>query len=155
MPNENDIVKALKKLMGRDSYFGPVSQEAIHSAEAELGTPFPNSYKLFLANFGAGAIGPYDLYGIPDCRSTDEDTPEWSHVVDVTLMARRSSRGAIPNSHVAISSDGGDYNFYLDTSRLSNGECPVVALGPGADDVVVAPDLLAFCQKLASGERLL
>jgi hypothetical protein len=44
---------------------------------------------------------------------------------------------------VAISSDGGDYTFYLDTGAPV-AESPVVALGPGLDYALLATDFNAF-----------
>ena len=41
--------------------------------------------------------------------------PCWVHVVTWNLRNRRINRGHIEPRCVAISSDGGDYIFYLDT----------------------------------------
>ncbi len=57
----------------------------------------------------------------------------------------------IPHAYVAISSDGGDYTFYLDSGGGKGGEHPVVVLGPGADAVVVATDFFDFVSRSSSG----
>jgi hypothetical protein len=58
----------------------------------------------------------------------------------------------IPNEYVPISDNGGDYTYCLDTSRSnSQGECPVIVLGPGADAVVVADNFFDFVLRSFSG----
>ena len=64
--------------------------------------------------------------------------PCWVHVVTWNLRNRRINRGHIEPRCVAISSDGGDYIFYLDTG-VPGLESPVVALGPGLNYALLAP----------------
>jgi hypothetical protein len=72
----------------------------------------------------------------------------WDHVV-IWNLGMRQHKWTSPahlawlKYHVAISHDGGDYTFYLDTGAPQL-ESPVVALGPGLEDVVLAPDFKAF-----------
>jgi len=83
---------------------------------------------------------------------SDGEPPMWWDVVASTLQIRRASRGFIPNQYVLISGDGGDYNFYLDTSRPDAlGECPVVVLGPGADGIIVAKNFFDFVARSFAG----
>jgi hypothetical protein len=86
-----------------------------------------------------------EIAGLPAIDQSDHEPPLCSNVVTTTLQIRRSSRGLILNSYVFVSDDGGDYKFFLDSGRPnSNGECPVVVLGPGADAVVIAEDFCDF-----------
>jgi hypothetical protein len=146
------LLKPLGKL--KPITLGSVPEERITSAEKELGLAFPKSYRVFLRHFGAGFLFNYEINGVPLERSTDEEPPPWVHVADVTLMHRQ--RGGLPEPYVAISSDGGDYWFLLDTSRMgADGECPVLIWGPGADGVVVASSFLHFLRRICAGEKLL
>jgi cell wall assembly regulator SMI1 len=156
MSNADTILPQLRRLLKAKQCFGPVPEATIVSAERELGVRFPPSYRAFLSNYGAGgAPPPYDLYGLPDTRNTDDEPPLWLHIVDMAKSARAASRGIISPAFVPLSSDGGDYSFYLDTTRVNaSGECPVIAMGPGADELVVADEFLQFLRKITAGDHL-
>lgn len=126
---------------------GPASTEAISAAESALKVQFPGSYRWFLANFGAALCDGFRIAGLFE-GDFEEEPPLWTHVVSRTSLLRDAARGNIPCSYVAISDDGGDYTYYLDTSKMSDeAECPVVVLGPGVDDVIVASDFLDFLKR--------
>jgi len=84
----------------------------------------------------------YSLHAAPPTLFPDTRT-RWRHVVMWTLKNRRLSRGHIEPRYLAISSDGGDYTFYLDTGEPEL-DSPVVALGPGLDYALLATDFNAF-----------
>jgi cell wall assembly regulator SMI1 len=135
-----DITKIMKKA----NIAGPASEEMIKAAEDELGVRFPPSYRYFLKSYGAALCTGFEIGGL-FTSSGDDEPPLWTDVVTAALRKRRISRGSIPNEYIPISDEGGDYTFYLDTTqRRSDGECPVVVLGPGADDVVVAESFFDF-----------
>lgn len=134
---------------------GGVGEEAILEAELLLGVRFPPSYRTFLSQFGAALCGGFEIAGLFDVSGGDGEPPLWSSVVTYTLQKRRGSSGLFPTEYLAISDDGGDYTFYLDTSRVDvNGECPVVVLGPGADAVVIAEDFFGFVDRSFAGTIL-
>ena len=120
-------------------FSGPVSDEEIDAAQRELGVVFPNSYRVFLHYFGAGCLHHYEIYGIPIDRL-------WGDVVTMNRLEDASR----PNHLVKFTGNVGDFSFYLDTSRMRpDGECPVIALGPGEEPggSVVAESFLDFlCQ---------
>ena len=119
----------------------------IAAAERELGVEFPSSYRWFLSTYGAAVCDGFEVAGLFEGGHEDEP-PLWSHVVTSTLQLRRAARGNLPSAYVAISDDGGDYKFYLDTSRRdSRNECPVVVLGPGAEDVTIAEEFSEFLRR--------
>jgi hypothetical protein len=126
---------------------GPAPPEMIADAERELGVRFSSSYRWFLSGYGAAVCDGFEVAGLFEGGHNTEP-PLWSHVVSCTLRLRRAARGHLPSSYVAVSDDGGDYKFYLDTSRRdSEDECPVVVLGPGAEDVVVAERFSDFLRR--------
>jgi antitoxin YobK len=152
MAKDREIVERLERALRGEQYLGPIKDAHIDAAERELEISFPRSYRLFLLHFGA-AKAAYEIAGLPDTRSTDPDTPYWSNVIDVTLQMRRATRGNVPFSYIPISGDGADFTFYLDTSKIDcGGECRVVVLGPGMDDVQIASTFVEFIEKAQAGE---
>src|SRR5262249_6630333 len=140
-----------RSLLKTDACSGPATDIEIIDAERELGVRFPLSYRIFMRHFGAAWLNaPYEIAGLSPHRATGPETPQWSHVIDATVSIRRVARGHIPDAYVLISDDGGDYKFYLDTSRVDErGESPVLALGPGVDGREVAASFLEFVEKVA------
>lgn len=129
---------------------GPASQEMIGSAESRLGVHFPPSYRQFLATYGAAVCSGFEIAGLFFGEKKDEP-PLWSDVVALTLQRRRVAR-FLPSGHVVISDDGGDYTYYLDTTKCKPGEeCPVVALGPGVDGVIIGENFLDFVVRSFEG----
>jgi SMI1/KNR4 family protein SUKH-1 len=132
----------LEELFASGNVAGGASESTIAEAEATLGVRFPPSYRSFLAQFGAAVGRGFSIAGL--FHHLDQSTPPlWENVVTWNLRNRRVTRGLIPARYIAISSDGGDYIFYLDTGTMDT-ESPVVVLGPGRDYVVVAPDFNTF-----------
>jgi antitoxin YobK len=129
---------------------GPATEDLIVGAERRLGLIFPRSYRWFLLNYGAVIARGFWVAGV---FHAEDEPPAWSNVVTYTNQLRRASSGELPETYVAISDDGGDFKFYLDTARSSHAEeCPVVMLGPGADEVPVAEDFFEFIVRASRGE---
>ena len=143
MPRYDDLEAALADC----DVAGPAAPEMIAAAERELGVRFPSSYRWFLSSYGAAVGDGFQVAGLFE-GDYETEPPLWSHVVTCTLQLRRAAGGNLPAAYVAISDDGGDYKFYLDTSRRnSEDECPVIVLGPGAEDVVVAEEFSDFLRR--------
>lgn len=141
--SNNDIMKDLLKDC---SCAGPASEVSIRSAEEQLGVHLPPSYRKFLATFGAALCPGFEIAGLYP-RTEGDEPPLWLHVVTATLQLRRGD-GMLPTGYVAISGDGGDFTYFLDTANAdSRGECPVVALGPGVDGKVIAGDFPEFVSR--------
>lgn len=137
-----------------DSYYGPNSEAQVAAVEEELGLVLPKSYRIFLRRFGAAICERLDIAGLPDTRNTDPESPFWGHVADASKSLWRVS---VDRHLVFLTDDGGDINFYLDTSAMDDrGECPVVAMGPGYPGVVVGSSFLEFLARLSAtgGEPL-
>ena len=120
---------------------GGASESTIAQAEAALGVRFPPGYRSFLAQYGAGFCNGIDIAGLFQPRDKSAP-PYWENVVTWTLRKRRGPHG-LPPRYIAISHDGGEATFLLDTGAPEP-DSPVVVLGPGWDFVVVAPDFNAF-----------
>jgi hypothetical protein len=145
-------IEQIRKLLETSMLAGGVDADAIQDAEKSLGVQFPPSYRTFLSQFGAVLCTGFEIAGLFDANGDDDCPPLWSDVVTSTSQRRRVSGGLIPKEYVVISDDGGDYTFYLDTSRPdAQGECPVIVLGPGADAVVAADDFFDFLRRSFDG----
>src|SRR5687767_373400 len=135
-------LKDLADFLGRCTVPGRASEEIIASAEARLGVRFPQSYRTFLAAYGAALCEGFEIAGLFPHADTDRP-PLWSDVVAMNLRIRH--RAHLPEGYVAISSDGVEVTYYLDTAKIrDDGECAVVALGPGVDRAEVATDFSEF-----------
>ncbi len=102
------------------SFFsGGVSDETIHKYQEELGVHFPDSYIRFLKEFGEGGFGDVHIKGI------ESDT--FSGMLNETIKYRNSINLSLTYV-VFVHRRRNDYEYILclDTSRMSNGECPVV-----------------------------
>ncbi len=154
MSGADPNLDALNRILAGRDCAGPTPDDVISAAEAALGVNFPASYRVFLLHFGAGALpAPYDLHGLPTCRASDAAPPAWSHLLDVDAQLRRY--GDHPQTFLPIASDGCGVTIFLDVSRMTgSNECPVVARGPGFDDVDIAPSFLAFAEAAMSGDPL-
>jgi antitoxin YobK len=138
----------IENLLTSCTLAGPADEEMIVSAQANLGVQFPQSYKAFLARFGAALCSGFEIAGLFRHTKSDEP-PLWSNVVTDTQLRRKAG---IPKEFVAISDNGGDFTYYLDTSRFNAAsECPVIVLGPGADGPVVADTFVDFVVRAFSG----
>ena len=126
------------------TFHGPVSEAIVAEAERVLGLEFPSSYRAFLLTFGAsfGGCGP-EIAGLTsDEFQTSKEQPQWGSVLRDSLESRKSG---IDPALLAISHDGQDTAIYLDTrNRSADGECPVVAIGPGSDEIIVSSSFEQF-----------
>ena len=97
----------------------PQDDDAICAAADSLGVVFPNSFKYYLSRFGWISFGPNEYYGID--RS-------YNNVAKSTKMLR--SKGGFPTGFVVVADHDGDEYVCLDTSAMTDGECPVVIWDP-------------------------
>lgn len=102
-------------------FCGGTTDEIIDLFAAKLGVELPKSYRNFLKEFGEGGIGSFHIDGI--------ESDEYSGMVDETIQYRE--KVDLPKEYV-VCSVRKDYDpdiYYLtclDTSRMKDGECPVV-----------------------------
>ncbi len=92
----------------------------IRDAESELCVVLPDSYRAFLGEFGWGRFAGWELYGL------GVDVPASLHLPSVTLDERRRFLPLTPPHLIPILNNGAGDLYCLDTSRLMEGECPVV-----------------------------
>ena len=123
---------------------GPADNAAIAAAERALGVSFPSDYRAFLSAAGAFFGQGCEIAGIVPAVD-DDQPPLWTDVVSWNQQLRSRQKIPIPAAYIAVASDGGDYRFYIDTTRRDErGRSPVVVLGPGSDYETVAGDFFEF-----------
>jgi SUKH superfamily protein len=138
MPSFEDVAG----LLDQCTVAGPASDDMIASAGARLGAQFPRSYRTFLATHGAALCEGFEIAGL--FHYADKSRPPlWSDVVASNLRIRH--RNHLPEGYVAISSDGVEVTYYLDTANMRDDyECAVIGIGPGVDNVQVAVNFAEF-----------
>jgi hypothetical protein len=134
---------------GRANFGHGVPELVIADAERHLGVAFPPSYRWWLANYGAGYIGGYELQGLFPEKIADRE-PDLPLIGDVVYLADlHAKRTGNPVHLLEILSYEGDEVYLLDTSRRgSDGECPVVCRHAGSDELQdVAADFAGFLER--------
>jgi cell wall assembly regulator SMI1 len=96
-----------------------VGVEEVARCEEQLGVGLPKSYKQFLQSFGF-ARWPEDVYGVY-VGSTPGLQVVWN-----TETERHEVEPEMPYYLIPFSPDGWGNHYCMDTSRLVDGECPVV-----------------------------
>lgn len=122
-----DTVLGLAKDHPNADFAGPQQIASIEEAERRLGLRFPDSYRRFLTESGAGNLGSDDIYGVFDSHSDTSGIPD---VVWATLDGRETL--GLPDAAVLIGYDGGEGKIVLDLGRRQpDGSVPVVWWHPG------------------------
>lgn len=104
-----------------------VSVATITSAEKALGFPLAESYKWWLLNYGGGQIKGDIVYGL------DEDGMGRPDIVE---LARMNEQDGLYNKDRLVFSMGNAENFFFDTTKLENGEYPVLVHDITQDEVI-------------------
>jgi hypothetical protein len=127
--------RLIAQIPGRYRFHGGKNERVVGRAQELLHLPFPESYKLFLREFGCGFIGVHELYGLVDDNAGAVGVP---NVVWVTLEERKFG---LPNTYAVIEASGDGALYCLDTVQISDQmECPVVIHLPGYQSI---PERLA------------
>jgi antitoxin YobK len=140
--------EALSETLRACDVAGPANEDQIRLGEERLGVRFPRSYRWFLETHGAALCPGFRIAGL-FVHEDEDEPPLWIDVVEFTESIRKFAE--LPPGYVAISDDGVEMTFYLDTAKGGdNADCPVIAIGPGVDDVV-ADDFLTFVTRALAG----
>ncbi|MFL9844156.1 SMI1/KNR4 family protein [Flavobacterium rhizosphaerae] len=116
---ENNIEEAF--------FTGKINRETINTASSLLGVTFPDSYSRFLEKYGCGDIYGVEIYGI-----VSDDNVEGRGIPSVVWLTKELRKDGVEYKFIPVS-DTGDGGYYvLDTSKISDGECPVVIVEPGS-----------------------
>lgn len=122
--------KKAKKYMDMDAagFVGGISENEIENAMKKLSVVFPESYKAFLSDFGGGDAGGEIIFGI---TNNEED--------DVVIATQMERSQGLPKNLIIIGFSN-DTLVCLDTSKMNNGECPVVEVNDDYSETEVVAD---------------
>lgn len=122
--------KKAKKYMDMDAaeFVGGISENEIENAMKTLSVVFPESYKAFLSGFGGGDAGGEIIFGI---TNNEED--------DVVIATQMERSQGLPKNLIIIGFSN-DTLVCLDTSKMNNGECPVVEVNDDYSEIEVVAD---------------
>lgn len=113
---EKETFEEILKIAPDDAYFvGKADDVRIEDIERRLEVKLPESYKLFLKELGGGGVSGVEFIG--------NGLGEIPYCVKSTMGWRPYG---LPASLVVVEDEGDDWIYCLDTSRLREGECPVV-----------------------------
>ncbi len=119
-----------KEIMDMDAteFIGGVSGSEIENAMKSLEVSFPESYKAFLTDFGGGDAGGEIIFGITNNEEDD------------AVIATQMERGAGLPKNLIIIGFWNDTLVCLDTSKMGDGECPVVEVNYDYSEIEVIAD---------------
>jgi hypothetical protein len=119
MTEAQDRIVALIKDLGNDiKIVGKADQATIEKIESGLVLILPESFKWFLAEYGVLMLPTYIIYG---AGSSEEPA-----CLKLTLALREAK---LPAPYVVVENDNDGCIICLDSSRIKDGECPVVSWG--------------------------
>ncbi len=115
-------------------FTGGVSEDIIRNAEKTLNLTFPESYRSFLMEFGAGDIGGEVVFGLIAKEHENSD-------MDMMKITQVEHDYKMPKYMAVIFYNSFDDCLYcLDTSQMKEGECPVVRVSSDYEDVEIVAE---------------
>lgn len=120
-----------KEIINMDitEFTGGVPEDVINNAMKTLNLTFPESYKAFLTDFGSGDAGGEIIFGLTEGEEDNgyEYDDKYDGAEDVVKITQMEHKNKMPECMLVINySYCGDSFYCLDTSKMKNGECPVV-----------------------------
>jgi hypothetical protein len=122
--------------------FNPATNQELSKAEKELNVNLPESYKAFQLELGDIDWAMLEIYSVK--------TPQegMTNIIGITQSERTECFPNMPNYLVPFSDNGGGDSYCFDTSKITDGECPVVfwdhTSTPKQEPEVVAVDFLEW-----------
>jgi hypothetical protein len=102
------------------------TNDEIQKAETRLGLRFPDSYRMFLKEYGWGYFGSLELIA-----GLGSDIPEgWEPGVDVVKVTTQEREGplSLPDPMLPFYTNGAGDWYAMDCSRLKDGQAPIVLI---------------------------
>lgn len=132
--NKEELIYFIQENMESDDFTGGVDEKQIEYVQNTLEVQLPESYKWFLTNYGSGGLFGVDILGVAK-----------SNIASVVIETKNYRDLGMSKSLVVIE-DTGEYAYCLDTSKMENNECPVIAWNRqgGLDDFNTAKNFYEF-----------
>lgn len=136
------IIKLIKDTAYDRFSFNPATDQELYKAEEELSINLPESYKAFQLDLGDIDGAKLEIYSVK--------TPQEGmiNIIGITQSERTECFPNMPSYLVPFSGNGGGDSYCFDTSKIINGECPIVfwdhTSDPEQEPEVVAVDFLEW-----------
>lgn len=131
--NFDEAVRLIKNNEGVVDMIGPLAENIISDAEAELGVSFPPMFREYLLRFGQLQIGSQEIYGL-----MGEGLPGGAIPDFLWLTKDLRSSATLPLSYLPLADVGDGRLYVLDLSQLDEAaEPPVLLVFPSKE---IPPD---------------
>jgi hypothetical protein len=132
------VKELLKKTHGVSTFVGPRPETLINLAQDRLSVKFPEIYRRFLLEYGAGGAGGVEFYGV-----VQEDFEHSSYPDMVWLTIRGRTEWSLPKFLIPIYDLGDGELFCLDLRVQAGNEAKVVGFTPGYSSAEQRLDVVA------------
>jgi len=132
--NKEELTNFIKRNMDPDDFTGGVDVKQIDYVQDTLKLKLPESYKWFLNNYGSGGLYGVDILGVAKSN------------IATVVIETESYRDLGMSENLIVIEDIDEYAYCLDTSKMVNNECPVIAWNKqgGLDDYNTAENFYEF-----------
>jgi antitoxin YobK len=122
------IAYALRRPGLISTFVGPKPETLVNSAEERLSVKFPETYRRFLLDYGAGGIGSFEIYGI---IQEDFENYSYQHLNVVWLTKKERTASNLPQYLLPVFELGDGEIFCLDLRNKEGKEAQVVGFTAG------------------------
>ncbi|MFZ6018220.1 MAG: SMI1/KNR4 family protein [Chloroflexota bacterium] len=136
-----ELIEEAVRMSGILSTFvGPKPEKLVNFAQERLSVKFPETYRRFLLEYGAGGIGSFEIYGI---IQEDFENHDYRHLDVVWLTLKERTVSNLPNYLLPIFDLGDGELFCLDFRKKEGNEVKVVGFTPGYSSPQQSLDVVA------------
>jgi antitoxin YobK len=122
------VTEALKRPGIISTFVGPKPSTLITLAQDHLSVKFPETYRRFLLDYGAGGIGSFEIFGVVQ---EDFENHSYLHIDVVWLTLKERKEWNLPKFLIPIYDLGDGELFCLDLRNKEGDEAKVVGFTPG------------------------
>lgn len=122
------------------TFVGPKPEKLVNLAQERLSVKFPETYRRFLLEYGAGGIGSFEIYGI---IQEDFENHDYLHLDVVWHAHKERTASNLPNYLLPIFDLGDGELFCLDFRKKEEKEVKVVGFTPGYSSPEQSLDVVA------------
>ncbi|WP_226669726.1 SMI1/KNR4 family protein [Metabacillus litoralis] len=134
--NKDELINFIKRNMVLDDVTGGVNSKQVNYVQDTLKLKLTESYKWFLNNYGSGGLFGVNILGV---AKSD---------IATVIIETENYRDLGMSEYLVVIEDIDEYAYCLDTSKLENNECPVIAWNRqrqgGLDDYNTAETFYEF-----------
>jgi antitoxin YobK len=134
------IAYALRRPGLISTFVGPKPETLVNSAEERLSVKFPETYRRFLLDYGAGGLGSFEIYGL---IQEDFENHGYLHLDVVWLTKKERTASNLPQYLLPIFDLGDGEIFCLDLRHKEGNEAQVVGFTPGYSTADQSLDVVA------------